>query len=115
MVGSATFQVEMARTAQERERGLMFRKELPKERGMLFVQSSGPAMFWMKNTYIPLDLLYFDADGRLLQIEANAPPCTTPTCPIYPSETTTVRYILEINAGEAARRGIRVGDRLRLE
>lgn len=114
-VGPAVFRVEMARTAQERERGLMFRKELPKDRGMLFVQSPGPAMFWMKNTYVPLDLLYFDADGRLLQIEANAPPCTTPTCPIYPGETATVRYVLEINAGEAARRGIRIGDQLRLE
>jgi uncharacterized membrane protein (UPF0127 family) len=114
-VGSAAFQVEMAQTAQERERGLMFRRELPHDRGMLFVQSSGPAAFWMKNTYIPLDLLYFDADGALLQIEANTPPCTTPTCPIYPSNTVTVRYILEINAGEAARRGIRVGDRLQLE
>ncbi|HRD65954.1 MAG TPA: DUF192 domain-containing protein [Candidatus Competibacter sp.] len=114
-VGSAVFQVEMARTAQERGRGLMFRTELPKDRGMLFVQPPGPAVFWMKNTYIPLDLLYFDADGRLLQIEADVPPCTTPSCPIYPSETATVRYVLEINAGEAARRGIQVRDRLRLE
>jgi len=69
----------------------------------------------MKNTYIPLDLLYFNADGRLLQIEAGVLPCVTPTCPIYPSATATVRYILEINAGEAARRGIRIGDPLRLE
>ena len=69
----------------------------------------------MKNTHIPLDLLYFDADGRLSQIEANVPPCKTPVCPVYPSETATVGYILEINAGEAARRGIRLGDRLRLE
>lgn len=114
-VGPATFQVEMAQTPEERERGLMFRRKLPQDRGMLFVQSPGPAAFWMKNTYIPLDLLYFDVDGQLLQIEAGAPPCATPNCPIYPSDTTTVRYILEINAGEAARRGIRVGDRLRLE
>ena len=114
-VGPATFEVEMAQTPEERERGLMFRRKLPQDRGMLFVQSPGPAAFWMKNTYIPLDLLYFDADGQLLQIEAGAPPCATPSCPIYPSDTTTVRYILEINAGEAARRGIRVGDRLRLE
>ena len=114
-VGPATFQVEMAQTPEERERGLMFRRKLPQDRGMLFVQSPGPAAFWMKNTYIPLDLLYFDADGQLLQIEAGAPPCATPSCPIYPSDTTTVRYILEINAGEAAQRGIRVGDRLRLE
>ncbi|MFO1424959.1 MAG: DUF192 domain-containing protein [Candidatus Competibacteraceae bacterium] len=114
-VGPAAFQVEMARTAQERERGLMFRRELPRDQGMLFVQTPGPAAFWMKNTYIPLDLLYFDADGRLLQIEAGVLPCVTPTCPVYPSAATTVRYVLEINAGEAARRGIQTGDRLRLE
>ncbi len=114
-VGPATFQVEMAQTVEERQQGLMFRRELPRDRGMLFVQSPGPALFWMKNTYIPLDLLYFDAAGTLLQIQADTPPCTTPNCPIYPSDTDTVRYILEINAGEAARRGIRIGDRLRLE
>jgi hypothetical protein len=114
-VGPATFRVEMARTPQERARGLMFRRELPMDRGMLFVQPTGPAVFWMKNTYIPLDLLYFDAEGRLSQIVANAPPCETPSCPMYPSAAPTVRYILEINAGEAARRGIRPGDRLELE
>jgi len=114
-VGPATFRVEMAQTAQERARGLMFRRELPEEQGMLFVQPTGPAVFWMKNTYIPLDLLYFDAEGRLSQIEADVPPCATPNCPLYPSATPTVRYILEINAGEAARRGIRPGDRLELE
>ena len=114
-VGPATFQVEIAQTLQERERGLMYRRELPRDQGMLFVQSPGPAVFWMKNTYIPLDLLYFDINGWLSQIEADVPPCATPTCPLYPSDTREVRYILEINAGEAARRGIRVGDRLRLE
>ena len=115
-VGPATFQVEVAQTIEERQQGLMFRRELPQDRGMLFVQPPGPAAFWMKNTYIPLDLLYFDSDGKLLQIHADTPTCMTPTCPIYPSAaTTTVRYILEINAGEAARRGIQVGDRLRLE
>lgn len=115
-VGSTVFQVEIARTPEERKRGLMFRQELPRDQGMLFVQPTpGPAVFWMKNTAISLDLLYFDAEGRLLQIEANTPPCTTPDCPLYPSDTATVKYILEINAGEAARRGIRTGDRLRLE
>ena len=114
-VGPTTFQVEIAQTLQERERGLMYRRDLPRDQGMLFVQSPGPAVFWMKNTYIPLDLLYFDINGWLSQIEAGVPPCAMPTCPLYPSDTSEVRYILEINAGEAARRGIRVGDRLRLE
>jgi uncharacterized membrane protein (UPF0127 family) len=113
-VGTATFQTEVAQTPQDRQRGLMFRRELPREQGMLFVQPPGPAVFWMKNTYIPLDLLYFDSDGRLLQILADVPPCITLNCPIYPSEAETVRYILEINAGEAARRGIQIGDRLQV-
>jgi uncharacterized membrane protein (UPF0127 family) len=114
-VGRATFQVEIAQTPQDRQRGLMFRRELPREEGMLFIQPPGPAVFWMKNTYISLDLLYFDADRRLLQILADVPPCVTPNCPIYPSETAIVRYILEINAGEAARFGIQVGDRLEVK
>ena len=114
-VGSAEFQVELAQTPEQRERGLMYRAELPGDRGMLFVQSPGPTAFWMKNTLIPLDLLYFDNEGRLSQIVAEAPPCKVENCPIYPSKTPEVRYILEINAGEAARRGIRLGDRLKLE
>lgn len=114
-VGSAAFQVEIAQTPEQRERGLMFRRELPPDQGMLFVQPPGRAAFWMKNTFIPLDLLYFDPDGVLLQIEANARPCQTPDCPVYASQKTTVRYILEINAGAAAQRGIQINDRLRLE
>lgn len=114
-VGPATFEVELAVTTLERERGLMFRKELPKGQGMLFEQPTGSATFWMKNTLISLDLLYFDPNGKLLQIEANVPPCTTPHCPIYPSKTSTIRYVLEIKGGEAALQNIQLGDRLRLE
>ncbi len=114
-IGSATFHVEIAQTLKERARGLMFRNKLPVNQGMLFVQPTGRATFWMKNTYIPLDLLYFDADGQLLQTFADTPPCVVLHCPVYRSETATVRYILEINAGEAARQGIQVGDRLQFE
>mgnify|MGYP003584766620 CR=1 FL=1 len=114
-VGPAVFQVDVAKTPEQRERGLMFRRELPPNQGMLFVQPTGRAAFWMKNTFIPLDLLYFDPDGTLLQIEANALPCQTPDCPVYTSRKATVRYILEINAGAAAQRGIRLNDRLRFE
>ena len=113
-VGTATFQVEIARSPEQRERGLMFRPQMALDQGMLFLQPTGPAAFWMKNTYIPLDLLYFDSEGRLLQIQSNILPCTTAQCPIYTSTAANIRYILEINAGEAARQEIRPGDRLRL-
>ncbi len=114
-VGSATFQVEIAQTPRERAQGLMFRNELPPDRGMLFVQPPGRAVFWMKNTHIPLDLLYFDAEGRLAQIVAKVPPCNVLNCPSYPSDTATIRYILELNAGAAAQHRIQIGDQLRLE
>jgi uncharacterized protein len=114
-VGPASFRVEQARTDEENHRGLMFRRQLPRDHGMLFFQKPGRAGFWMKNTLIPLDLLYFDSDGILLEIIAGAVPCRQRDCPIYSSRALDVRYILEINGGEAARRGIRVGDRLELD
>ncbi|WP_295452996.1 DUF192 domain-containing protein [uncultured Thiodictyon sp.] len=114
-VGTATFRVELAQTPEELTRGLMFRQRLPADQGMLFIlQPPGRAVFWMKNTLIPLDLLYFDGNGVLRQVVADAPPCRQPVCPTYPSESSAIRYILEINGGEAARRAIRVGDALEL-
>jgi uncharacterized membrane protein (UPF0127 family) len=114
-VGSARFQVELARSHTERQRGLMFRSHLPKGHGMLFIQpKAAPAAFWMKNTYLHLDLLYFDGDGRLQEIFANVPPCVTPRCPIYASQG-PIKYILEINGGSAARLGLSSGDHLRLK
>ena len=113
-VGAASFEVEIAQSLAERARGLMFRTELAPQRGMLFVQPSGTAAFWMKNTYIALDLLYFDADGRLVQIYPNVPPCLTAHCPTYASSADNIRYILEINAGAVARYAIQLGDRLAL-
>lgn len=113
-VGTVPFTVELARTPQERQQGLMYRMHLSERHGMLFIQpESAPVAFWMKNTYIPLDLLYFDAAGRLLEIHANVPPCTTHPCPTYLS-TAPVKYILEINGEAAARLGLKPGDRLRL-
>lgn len=113
-VGPATFQVEWARTDEERRRGLMFRHHLPEGQGMLFDQEPGRAEFWMKNTLIPLDLLYFDSNGTLLEVVPDVPPCRQPDCPTYPSRSTAIRYILEINGGLAGRLGIQVGDPLRL-
>lgn len=114
-VDDARFRVEVAASEQERRQGLMFRTQLPDNGGMLFIQPEpGPASFWMKNTYIPLDLLYFDNAGQLLDIQADTPPCATPDCPVYSSDG-PVKYILELNAGSARRLGLKPGARLRLE
>jgi uncharacterized membrane protein (UPF0127 family) len=113
-VGDTPFQAEIARTAQERQQGLMFRRHLPGRHGMLFIQPEpAPAAFWMKNTYIALDLLYFDETGSLVEIFANVPPCNTPHCPTYMSRR-AIKYILEINGGSAEQLGIEPGDRLSL-
>ncbi|HXH04676.1 MAG TPA: DUF192 domain-containing protein [Candidatus Competibacteraceae bacterium] len=100
------FQVELAVSEAERARGLMHRERLAADQGMLFVQPQpAPAAFWMKNTLIPLDMLFFDAEGRLLALHQNVPPCTIPDCPIYPAAG-PVKYILEVNAGTVRRLGI---------
>ena len=111
-VGDTVFQVEIARTVQERQQGLMFRRHLPESHGMLFIQPEpAPTAFWMKNTYIPLDLLYFDEKGSLVEIFANVPPCKIPPCPTYLSRK-AIKFILEINGGTAEQLGIKVGERL---
>ncbi len=111
-VGPAWLLVELADSEEERRRGLMHRDRLEPGHGMLFVYPEPrPVVFWMKNTRIPLDLLYLDARGRLVQIRADTPPCRGDPCPVYPSDS-PVRYVLELSAGEAARLGLRPGHRL---
>lgn len=113
-VDNTRFHVEIVQTLQERQQGLMFRTQLPVDHGMLFIQpQAAPAAFWMKNTYFPLDLLYFDSTGRLQEIHAEVPPCTVPDCPSYISNG-PIKYILEINAGGAQRFGLKPGAQLYL-
>ena len=104
--------VELARTDEERARGLMNRRELAPEAGMLFVFSENePRAFWMKNTLIPLDMLFIDDGGRVVGLIERAEPLTTsPRDPGVPS-----RYVLEVNGGWAARHGVRPGDRVLFE
>jgi uncharacterized membrane protein (UPF0127 family) len=79
---------------------------------MLFLfESAGLYRFWMLNTIIPLDIIWLDSDRRVLFISANTPPCQAQACPTYGPDTPS-RYVLELGAGEAARRGLRLGDRL---
>ncbi|MGD0633911.1 MAG: DUF192 domain-containing protein [Beijerinckiaceae bacterium] len=105
--GPRILQVEVMRTEQERERGLMFRKYLPKERGMLFdFPVEQPVMMWMKNTYIPLDMVFMDHNGRIVGIARNAEPLSET---IIPSGAPAAG-VLEINGGEAAELGLKTGD-----
>lgn len=111
-LGGSRYSVELALDEHSRMRGLMFRESMPRDAGMLFVfERELPLAFWMKNTLIPLDIIYFDARGQLVSVAADTPPCTTPYCPSYPSAG-AARYVLELNAGEAARLNVSAGDRL---
>ena len=105
--------VEIADDEAERERGLMFRDELAADRGMLFIhERQEPQSYWMKNTRIPLDILYFDNARKLVSQQRDVPPCTLgDACPPYPSNA-PARYVLELNAGEASRLGLRNGAEL---
>jgi uncharacterized protein len=104
--------VEIARTEATRARGLMYRTSLPPENGMLFLfEESAPHGFWMHNTLIPLDMLFIDESGRIVEIVERAEPRTdTGRGGKVPS-----RYVLEVNGGWCAAKGVRVGDRVRFE
>ena len=103
------FTVELALSDRQQMQGLMFRRSLAPDRGMLFVYPTDqPIAMWMKNTYIPLDMLFLRADGRIINIIENVPPETLDS---RPSEG-PARAALELPGGTAARLGIRAGDRV---
>jgi uncharacterized membrane protein (UPF0127 family) len=101
------FQVEVARTGREQAIGLMFRRSMAADHGMIFIRKPADvASFWMKNTFIPLDLLFIRADGTISSIAPDAVPQSL--APIEAVEP--VVAVLELKGGEAARRGIKPGD-----
>ena len=106
----ARYQVELATNDETRARGLMFRDELPAGHGMLFIhEQEGPLAYWMKNTRIPLDILYFDDAHKLVSQQRDVPPCSLGDgCPPYPSDA-PARYVLELNAGQAEQMGLENG------
>ncbi len=107
--GVHVFSVELAVTDEERSRGLMFRKSLPEGRGMLFdFKRDQDVAMWMKNTYLPLDMIFIRADGRIARIAENTEPLSTA---IIPSGG-PVRAVLEVIGGTAQKLGIRPGDRV---
>jgi uncharacterized protein len=107
--GVHAFSVELATNTAERAVGLMFRKELPEGHGMLFdFQTEQPVQFWMHNTYIPLDMIFIAADGRIVHIAENAKPMSDDLIP----SVRPVRAVLEVIAGTARKFGIAAGDRV---
>jgi len=107
--GRDTLRVWLALTPGEQQQGLMFIRELPRDRGMLFLlDAPRPMDMWMKNTHVSLDMLFFDATGRITHIHPRA---KTQSEDIISSQG-TVAGVLELLAGEAGRRGIREGDRI---
>jgi uncharacterized membrane protein (UPF0127 family) len=107
--GVHAFTVELADSDTERAKGLMFRRELPEGRGMLFdFHRDQEVSFWMQNTYIPLDMIFIRGDGRILRIAENTEPLSTRLIP----SGGPVRAVLEVIAGTARKLGIAPGDRV---
>jgi uncharacterized protein len=110
--GSAThvFQAEVMKTPEQRAKGLMFRQFMPEDRGMLFdFDREEPVTMWMRNTYIPLDMVFIRANGTIHRIHERAQPLDETTI----AAGAPVRFVLEINGGVAAKLGLKAGDRVR--
>ena len=109
-----TVHVEVADSQAERERGLMGRRELPDDAGMVFVfPTDSTSAFWMKDTLIPLSIAFYDESGRIVRI-LDMEPCRRDPCPLY-DPGASYRGALEVNRGAFERWGVREGDVLRLE
>ena len=115
-VGGQRYEVEIADSDASRAQGLMFRDSMPANHGMLFIHDyEEPQAYWMKNTRIPLDILYFDTGRKLVSQQRDVPPCSAgDACPIYPSNA-PARYVLELNAGQAAKLKLQDGSEIRFD
>jgi len=108
--GAHRFEIEMARTEREREVGLMYRRSMPRDHGMLFMfPSEQPVSMWMKNTYIPLDMVFVSRKGRVTNLARNAVPMSETIIPSGPPAFA----VIELNAGAARAIGLDVGDQVR--
>ncbi len=101
------FDIELAITTEQKSQGLMNRREMPSDSGMLFMyESENDVMMWMKNTYLPLDMVFLNPEGEIVYIEENTTPLSTRTI----SSGQNVIGVLELNAGTVLRLGIKIGD-----
>ncbi len=105
-------QVQLALTPEQQARGLMFVKDLPSDRGMLFLfKTDEQRAFWMKNCFIPLDLIWLDKDFQVVDITHDAPPCQSDPCPnYYPNRA--IRNVLEVLGGTADAHHLEIGQKL---
>lgn len=108
----AVIDIEVADTNELRARGLMYRRSLPENAGMLFIQTIEEIQsFWMKNTYIPLDIIFVNAEKKIVTIHAG----TTPLKEWSYASTEPSLYVVEVNAGFTNKHGIRIGDAIEFE
>lgn len=114
-IGGQNIRLEVAKTAEEQSIGLMYRTNLAKDRGMLFVFANpSPIRFWMKNTLIPLDMIFM-SNGVVKYIGAKILPCPADPCPSYgPEQKIAIDQVLELPSGRAAELKLKVGDRLKV-
>ncbi len=107
---SYTFDIEIADTSAERSKGLMYRESMKNNHGMLFIFDEEEELnFWMKNTLIPLDMIFFDHDYKIVHIQHDARPCKSAPCEVF-SSLKPARYVLEVKGGTTERLGITPGN-----
>lgn len=110
-----SFNVELAQTAKQRARGLMFREYLGPDQGMLFVyQDEGVRSFWMRNTFIRLDIIWINKDKEVVFIGQDIQPCQREPCPVI-SPKVMAKYVLELNARTAEEIELNIGDKLEFD
>ncbi len=108
----ACYNVDVVNTDALRQRGLMFRENLPQGTGMFFVFDEALIYpFWMKNMKFPIDILWMDEAKAVVHLAASVPPCASESCPVY-TPAAKAKYVLEIPSGDALKYGITVGDKL---
>ncbi|MFO7809003.1 DUF192 domain-containing protein [Guyparkeria sp.] len=111
-LGGERFEIELATTPTSRQRGLMHRPPLAEDQGMLFIYpDEARRSFWMKNVSFAIDILYLDAEWRVIHRHEAVPPCRRDPCPGYPSDA-AARYVLELPAGTAGRLSLEAGTRI---
>jgi uncharacterized membrane protein (UPF0127 family) len=111
MLGNSPIGLEVARSSQEQAIGLMFRTEIPDDRGMYFpIEPARNVRFWMRNVFVPLDMIFL-RDGVVQAIIPNVPPCLSESCPNYGPDV-LVDGVIELRGGRAAELGLKAGDRI---